>query len=170
MGGINRIPTGLLDFLLTQAGGRNPDNLLEQVRPVVDLEPFYYPDRWNAVSEAFSLSEGQRDFIEVPAGEAWLWQTVAIDMTIGASSQRASFAIEIERIPGQGLNGIPVISPQEGLYFNSVTATGNLVWATFLPRPFLLTAGQRIVVFLGDELNGPINGSLEVTFIRLNIG
>ena len=69
MAGINRQPSGFANLLQVQAGGTNPDNVSETVRPTLDIEPFYWPDRLRGIREPFNLAPGQADFIEVPEGD-----------------------------------------------------------------------------------------------------
>jgi hypothetical protein len=160
--GINRNPSGLLDLLQVQAGGQNPDNLAETVRPIVDIEPFYWPDRMRGFNEAFSLNTGQIDFIEVPAGEVWKLLTIGHVTTSNVSTaQSYCVTYGIERLPGQGLNGI-----EFGGYVTPVTASAmRHCHYVQLPAPVIVTAGQRLTLTMHAATSGPITGDFEVVFV-----
>ena len=165
MGGINRAPIGLLDLLLTQAGGRNPDQLIESVRPTLDIEKFYYPDRMNAFNETFSLSQGQLDFVAVPDDQSWLLLGVGSEVDLVTNTEDAQLSYFIERIPGQGLNGILIgSSPYWEIATTNTWEAAHFMW---LPTPLLLTAQQRVVVKMARGLSGPHPGNFYGIFVRL---
>lgn len=168
MGGINRNPSGLLNFLLTQAGGRNPDFLLEQVRPVLDIEKYYEPDRLRAVSEVISLNVGQLDFIEVPESEVWLVKSVGvvIDNGLGlAANNIINFSVWHERIPGQGFNGVPFVDLQTPR--TTQTIVGRYVSAKEIVTPRIVSSGQRLVISYDSGDAEPCGGDFFVTFVQL---
>ena len=129
MAQINRIPSGLLDFLLVQAGGQNPNEISELVRPVIDVTKLYAPDRLRAANEPTSMTAGQLEFIEVPEGEVWLLLFAAITATLVAGDS-AAFSARIERIPGQGATGIR-IGPFEPAIMNNPFAANGTFHAHF---------------------------------------
>ena len=139
MPGINRQPRGLLDFLQVQAGGNNPDQLSETVRPVVDIEPFYSLDRIFAAEEAISMTGGQLEFIEIPEGEVWKVLTMGFSVALDATAaMRASFMIE--RIEPLGLNGIIV---GNALAINDSSGSAQTCGAAIqFPVPLMVRSGQ----------------------------
>lgn len=150
MPGINRQPRGLLDFLQVQAGGRNPDQLSETVRPVVDVEPLYWPDRLRAVIEPTSLATGQIEFIEVPEGEVWKVLSVYQTTNLGTGGY-ARYSFGLERVQPLGLNGV---------YFghahvdNPAAAAADVAVGIQLPVPLIVTSGQRLVVRMDVKTGG----------------
>ncbi len=73
MSKVNQVPVGLQAFLGSKNLGRNPDELLNEIRPVVDIFPFlsgYQQTSSNSSGTAntdnFSLT------VTVPDGEIWL--------------------------------------------------------------------------------------------------
>ncbi len=72
---ITRVPRGLQSVLGTQAFGKNPDELLLEVRPILDIGTYFKPDqdRWYIEGTgAINDSEGQDANQIVPDGEFWL--------------------------------------------------------------------------------------------------
>jgi hypothetical protein len=164
MAGINRNPIGLLDFLQTQSGGRNPDFLQESVRPTIDVEPFYTPDRLRAAVESFSMTTGQIEFIAVPEGEVWKILTFGFVTTTTVSSG-ADIAVQygIERIPGQGFNGRGFAS-----FYLKDSPAQNVVDYQQLPVPLIVTSGQRITITcVAESSTGAFAGDFEVIYTLL---
>jgi len=166
---INRQPLGLSDLLQVQAGGRNPDQLSQTLRGTLDLAPLYFVDRMRAERETFSLSVGQRDFIEIPEGQAWMCQFFSVNVdSFSSSTEQYNMSIGLERIPGQGFNGIELFAAN--LDPMSSQAGRQLVWAFQVPRPFLATSGQRLTILLADESQtGAVTGEFQVVYTLINI-
>lgn len=165
MSGINRIPQGLIDFLLTQAGGRNPDNLLESVRPVLDIEPYYYPDRYRAEIKAFNLTELQFEAIVIPDGEVWRLLSATIDVVMDVGEQ-AKMSLWIERMQPLGLNGVAIAGTK--LINTMATAARSNVAPFDLPAQYVLTGGQRIAVRCDWETGGGgLVGDLHVSYVKI---
>lgn len=163
---INKQPSGLSNFLGVQSGGQNPDDLSSIVRPVIDIEPFYTPDRLRAVSEAFSLNEGQIDFVEVPAGEVWKVVNLSLIQTGPTLNHTNIIFFGMERIPGQGLNGVPWLSAE--LVINQNASGENVFAADVVPR--VITGGQRITLEFAMGDTTTINGTFWVTYVLLDRG
>jgi len=167
MTGINRQPSGLLDFLQVQAGGRNPDDLAQTVRPVVDIEPFYWPDRLRGFNESFSLTSGQIEAVTVPAGQVWKLLTVG-HVTTDQLVINFNYVVTygIEGIPGQGLNGIEFGAYSSG---NLQPTTGyNGAHFVQLPVPLIVTSGQVITLTCVIEgVTASLDGTFEGIFVLL---
>lgn len=170
MTGINRQPVGLSDLLQVQAGGQNPDELSQLVRGIMDLYPFYQPDRIRGWIEPWALSVGQAEFVEVPAGEMWLLEFLAVEVDSSTSSaDDYYFSFGIERIIGQGLNGIQIISTGV-LNGASSAAAARPTGGGMLPRVFPITSGQRITCRLDDENQaGAITGNFFGVYTLVNV-
>ena len=165
---INRQPSGLSDFLKVQAGGQNPDDLSRSVRPTIDIEPLYYPDRLRAEKITFSLNAAQKDFIAVPESEIWKVIGIGYDIQNLSLGGNANCSVWQERIPGQGLNGVPWI----GFANNDQRAGFGLVitQGVELIHPRVLTGGQRIVFQYDSGDVVTIGGDFYVTYVLLDVG
>jgi hypothetical protein len=167
MGGINRNPQGLLDFLQTQSGGRNPDFLQESVRPTIDIEPFYWPDRMRGAIEPIALNSGSIEFIEVPEGEVWKVLTIGhVCNTNQAADTNYSVTYGIERLPEQGFNGVEL----GGFNYHNPAAVNTTQPVHFLqlPIPVLVTSGQRLTITCHRRTSGGLVGTFEVIYVLLN--
>lgn len=70
---INRVPFGLQDLLNSRNFGRNPNALLQEVRPGFDMLPFWGLDSIEASSDSAAVSTfGTHTQITVPDSELWL--------------------------------------------------------------------------------------------------
>lgn len=87
-GPIARRPAGLLDLLLTQQRGQNPNLLGETLVPTIDLGPFYDQERLEVNETTRTASAvGNSDAITVPAGESWRVLNVSCRGTFNAVNQ-----------------------------------------------------------------------------------
>lgn len=163
---VNRQPLALGNFLKYQSGGRNPDNLLEGVRPTIDAEQFYAPDRYRVATEAILMDRGQLEFVLVPDQQVWKILNASVQFTLNAG-ESATWSFRVERIPGQGLNGWPVAASDEiNNYHASIAATFQWAWQP--TQSFLMTEGQRFVVRLDQETApASVPGWLSVHYILL---
>lgn len=166
MPSINRLPVGLRSLLNYQAGGENPSDLLESIRGTIDLFQFLGPDLLRAFVEPFSLSAGQADFIEVPAGEMWLWNTWHIRGDVGVG-ETFYFEIQLERVQPLGLNPVSLFGNQTQENAPATNAF-SFTQGEQLPRLMLLTPSQRIVVRNTFGI-GTVTGNLSVTYYALDI-
>ena len=163
---INKQPSGLSNSLGVRAGGTNPDDFSPSVRPVIDIEPFYAPDRMRAAIQSFSAAPQTIDFVEVPEGEVWKVIALAVVMTNYTVNQQTQGFFGIERIPGQGLNGIPWLSYEIASFQSFGTET---VFASdVVPR--IVTAGQRITHEVSNSDRNPSVGSMFVTYVLIDAG
>ena len=75
---ITRVPLGLQNFLGSQAQGRNPSELNQEVQPTLDMTQWYVneTDRWYVEAGALPFDQtppqGQDAVVTVPEGELWL--------------------------------------------------------------------------------------------------
>jgi hypothetical protein len=162
---INRQPQGLSDFLLVRAGGLNPDDLSQSVRPTIDIEPYYQPDRLRAASVNFN-NAGTLDFIAVPEGEIWKVLGFGVEIDPATSTQGFMLSIWHERIPGQGLNGVPWMSVQSNMAMEQ-TVVARWVWAREVRHPRVLTPEQRVVMSYDSGDRSSIQGTFYVTYVLL---
>jgi len=79
---INRLPKGLQEFLGNTSQGVNPGELLQGVRPGVDLYPFWSLDQTVAETATQAVtSPGNGAFLTIPEGEVWAPLTLGARIT-----------------------------------------------------------------------------------------
>ena len=163
---INRQPSGLSDFLQVQAGGKQPDDISQTLRGVIDVECMYAPDRLRAAIEPFNMTPGQLEFVEVPEGQVWKVYGVGYEQTNATTNGNNGLSVWQERIPGQGLNGVPWIDFFLGSNLPQ-TNVSRFVRAVELAQPRVITSGQRVVISYdhGDSAN--VIGNFYVTYVLL---
>ena len=165
---INRQPQGLANFLSVQAGGRNPDDLSQSVRPVVNIEPFYQPDRLRAAKTAFNLNVQQLQELIVPEGEIWKLLSVSLQGQNAAANHQNFFSFWLERIPGQGLNGVPIADVNQNIVRQSNGVNTTQVYE--LRHPLVLTGGQRVVLSFDNGDTNPSGGFFYCIYVLLDVG
>jgi hypothetical protein len=168
---INRQANGLLDFLLVQSGGRNPDNLLESLRGVIDLSPYYEPDRLRVNFNAFSLNPGQQSTVHtVPEGEYWMVLTLGFIVTSDANEQNAQFLHSHGNISDAGGGAAaPWVGPNE--YNQPTTQAGagsrSQAGTKNFERPRILTPDQFITILNCNSDSVPAVGTSWCTYVLL---
>ncbi len=150
MAKIERVPSGLLDYLKLRSQGRNPDDLLDNVRATLEQELFYDLERHESAEEPINMTSGQIEFIEVPADEIWKLLAVGFvrNPTGGGASLNVRASWLIERLIGAGANGVPFHSSPAIIQPALTAATGVIEYGHTLEKPFLVRAGQRITMRL----------------------
>ncbi len=152
---IQRVASGLLQYLNLRSQGETPDELARVVRPNLDMSLFYDMDNHESQSVGVSMSTGNIDFIEVPGDE--IWKLLAVSMvrdsggTTGAFEWKFTFSIE--RMIGAGLDGVPFHTSEALAYPSAIGATGRFAYSFLLPRPFLVRPRQRITTQLQYGIN-----------------
>lgn len=134
---ISRRPGGMLDLLLSQQQGQNPNDLKDDVQPGLDMFRFYAQDRLNteSVSKAWTAVTANTE-ISVPSGEAWVVYALGAYGTFATVNQY----IELELfLIGRGDNGLihntGLQTPQG--------ATDRFSDAFWLPDPIICPPGSR---------------------------
>lgn len=171
---INKPPEGFLDLLDLKAQGQNPNELLDGVRGVVDLFPFYAGMDTQSYNETVSaqISGIIRSRI-VPTGEAWIPLMMSMEHICGNSNQYARMALTIANFaPDDGFgNALPrevylKVGPYKEITTagNPVVAVGdrNAIQFTF-PRALVLRSQASInfrIVKENMTVPGTINMAL----------
>lgn len=139
-GPIARRPSGLLDLLLAQQQGRNPNALTDNVQPVIDLTPFYSADRLEATNTSFTATAvGSGNTITVPAGEVWALTSLGWSGTANAVDQQMRIAIRFLDI-FEGIDQFFYASPD----FKSIGATDVFSDGVLIPQPLFLNSGSKL--------------------------
>lgn len=94
---ISRRPTGLLDLLLTQQQGKNPDKLGDDVIPVIEMRPFYSQERFDIERQSMAITvNGDYGAIEVPAGETWFVYAFGLRLEYATAAQYLTADLTID--------------------------------------------------------------------------
>lgn len=137
---ISRRPSGILDLLLAQQQGQNPNNLVDDVQPVLDLEKFYEPDRLSVASTTTALTAvGSTSTILVPAGERWKIYSIGVAGSFATVNQQLQVYVTLSGISGAALHYAHKFDT-----FAPVGATDIFAGGFWLPDPLLLPSGVSI--------------------------
>ena len=180
MGAINRIPEGLLSLLASKTQGRNPFELLESVRPSLDLLWAYQTDMASSLVTGTGAASNDFVAITVPAAEAWLIHAARAELTTAATTagQRYSFELRINGAPLAGfpgfVSGSAVASSGLVPFVSTTTAAGDPAIqnevAKFFEKPFLLRGGYSLECRINHyEGAATANLGLEVIYTPLLI-
>lgn len=157
---LHGFPTGVLDLMGSMDLGHNVNDLLPQIRPVIDFTPFYLVGKQTTVSRslvaATALGFDTANQLVVPSAEAWYIHAWSFNYTTLAGATHTSSLMIIQ--DGTGI----FVSPSISL----AAATAGQLMATHFPR--ILTAGTRLGVFVSALAGGNANygGGLMISRMR----
>ena len=154
---INRVPRGFLGLLDAKTLGRSPDDVLPDVRGVVDLTSFYLDDIPMRVEEAEDLSgntsPGAYCPITVPNTEAWYVYVIgAVCIALGDST---STSLGLDVVFPSGTNSVQMVVPFST--FQLLTSERGTVGRTF-ETPFFVPPGTTFRA-VENRSNGIIDRS-----------
>lgn len=135
---IQRVPAGL-NALLSLAGGRTPQELLEQVRGTLDLIQFYGLTQYARLDTTdAAAAEGTVLEQVVPANQIWIVSAIhaVIVKTATMTALRVSLA--------WGEAGLPMVVHAESLGPFGATETGTITTGLQLPYPKVLLPGMNV--------------------------
>ena len=145
MSKINRLPYGFQDFLGNTAAGNNPDKLLTDVRPTVDMSPYWAfgQTQFEGQSKAVGAIGGGA-FFTVPAGE--LWSPIHIGGEFTGYGTGGTFELRTSIFS----NNLAVIVPtsNSGLVTNGASTRVNSHGFSF-PQKTLYGAGTIFGIYFG---------------------
>lgn len=106
---ITRVPKGLQDLLGTQAFGKNPAELAQNVLPQLDLFPFYGAERlrYQRVNAPVA-ARGNGPGFTVPIGKIWIPVGMSVQFVNGPAVVNFMLGVTIEEAVGQLSPTIPV--------------------------------------------------------------
>lgn len=175
MGKLNKTPEGMLSLLASKTDGTNPSDLMEAVRPTLDLLAFYQTSLEAASFSGAFAGLGTDLVVVVPSNEIWLVHACHITAVYTSNAQTAILALKFTGLVNQ--NNVPVQSyfkndvgwrPQSA---NTYAAGAAARLSHFFEKPFLLRAGQGIGGELMDFENvaggDTLNGSMLVSFTKM---
>lgn len=96
MSRINRIPKGIQNLFGNVAAGMNPNELLQDVRPSIDLTQFWSVEQIDHVGAVGSFGAVfQQNLITVPAGQLWIPISFSLDITTTVIGESVAASIGI---------------------------------------------------------------------------
>lgn len=134
-------PSGLLDFLSIQAGGRYPQHLAENLVPTFDLANWYFDAQAETVTSAALAQTGAGSAsvgFTVPAGEAWSVGSYTIFGNVAALTTKFENAVAIFDTDGVTVRHILAVSPYP------YVASEAMAWSYRPPYPDLWLPGTPI--------------------------
>lgn len=155
-GPIQTFASGLLGFLQLKNRGKNPTTLLDEVRPVMDLTPWYMLGDIRTTTGALTaIATGSniQQLFSGPVEENWYVHNISVWCPMGAGDQIDSAALTIidpevsavhHPLPGGIFNGPPAIGPNNGFFL----AAGG----------FWLPSGQSLGLLAYSSLAGSTFG------------
>jgi hypothetical protein len=138
---IQQQPVGLLPALGIQASGTNPRFLMDEVRPTLDLMPFYGARALQGFFQSdAAIGPGPNFTIDlpVPAGQVWRLLAANAVLIVGAAAESAKISVGVFAA-NNAMVRIGNSGPQV-----AVNAAATLVCAAVLPEPLILMPGTRI--------------------------
>jgi len=162
---IQRIPPGLLDFLDARGTGRNPSEIEDAVRGVVDLTPFYQSlDLTSATVSASGVNAvGSAAVIGVPAGEVWTIQALALHLS-AVTGPPGRIVLGMQIRTGTGQNLVPIGDTQ---LIATPALTTRWNYGVPLARGLVLGPGFTMEAVLLETLSaGTVTFSARAMFNR----
>ena len=149
---ISRRPAGLLDLLLTQQQGQNPNDLQSTLQPILNLGPFYESERLEVESQGVGFTAvGNSTALAVPAGEVWKLNFLSADWTFATANQELGLVLQL--YPGG--SQIDVYSP--GVIAAPAAASESSI-SFSAPQPLVLPSGTLVRVRVEHiDLDGEAN-------------
>lgn len=167
MSKINSPPIGLQSLLGSKNFGENPDDLGQQVRPVVDMLPFWASQRLRFLN-AKTNSSGQQSVVEiqVPLGETWMILSVAFDVEMLAAADDMNSKIALDET-NTGVDWYTVASN----FFMNVSSMNGQFFTTMWNPPigFFLSGGTVIRGIHQGSNQAAKDFELDVVYYRLEI-
>lgn len=149
----NRIPSGFLDLIGAETGGKNPPIYADFVQPSVELLELYAAQTLANVNETIAhTAAGTPLTITVTEGETWLLRSCSVLTTMPAASFER-WSVRIRRVPRGDiaqLNGFPDIWTSRMLVPNAVGLQQDHD-SFYLPTPLACLAGTEIEFILAER-------------------
>lgn len=161
MSRINRPPQGLQKLLGSQNFGENPREFLQDVRPTVELRPFFSADLIRSLESASTRSSPgliRGVTFDTPILLLNLSWVATTPLTTG--NQEIGFQLQIADLPGGGNRHI-IYALNRVWLNNSLPAVGF-----HLPQPLVIPAGAQVGCSANYLLN-TISGDLRVMYVDL---
>jgi len=168
MSKINSPPVGLQSLLGSKNFGENPDDLLREVRPTVDMLPFWGSQRLR-FDQTVAIQAGVGSMVErqIPLGESWLVLSASITILNLASGAENGLAIHLDDSL-VGTISFRVAYQWSGTNPQPANQESSCIWQP--PIPYLL-AGGSVIRGWNAGINPAQSGSwqLDIVHYRLEI-
>lgn len=165
-GPIARRPAGLLDLLLTQQQGKNPNELGDMLLPVIDLSPFYMQERLTTATTSLTNAVvGSSATITIPAGESWMMHFLSVRGSFNAVNQRLKVGFRAASIDGG-----TIIDIGQTEQLDAIGATDGYSGQVQFAPGSIYPAGTRFLAstqVVDLALGANISGSLNALFVRM---
>ena len=168
MGQINRVPTGLQSLLDSKNFGQNPSELLEQVRPTLDLFSLLAITRLRSIRLDLNAATNVGDFVEtsVAEGEIWIPVAYAIRWEGAQAFVNPHVMLGVENIEGVGTAAPQVLLSKTF----SVGALGDWDTAHAVPNLVAYTSNADFQLILLTDLGaGTENFDAYITYYALDV-
>lgn len=167
MGAIQRVAQGLLDLLSIKGLDRLPEDLLREVRPVLELAQFYGLQQQQVlVATNAALAEGGvvgigQGGASAAVGNSWavLFGATA---TIGKTATMTAARIGVV-VVRNGSNGLDAAQEEVGPFGATETGPATIAWIP--PYPYLLAppwAVRAKLAILGTDANASVSVTAEI--------
>lgn len=166
MSKINRTPKGLQDIFGNTAAGVNPSNLLQDVRPSIDLLSLWLIEKTESVTLTASFGAVfQQQTIRVPQGELWIPLAMSADVTTTVIGESIVMVIGIANE-----SNLIRVHNAESPYRVSTTAletySANYTFTNIQP----VTAGQYFYMQCHQfNAAGARTCQLKIRFVRVRV-
>ena len=166
MSQINTPPFGLQSLLGSKNFGDNPGELLQEVRPMVDLLPFWGSQFFKALQvTATSAGQGVLVSTQVPEGKNWMIISATAGMEVLSSGDDLTSWVAVDPSPNGSESHVvasfSIINPN---------TPGSPVYATWQPPfPFLLPSGYVLQGGVWSANLTPRDVSLDVLYYELSV-
>lgn len=175
---VARPPSNLLDFVNTKALGRNPDELLEAVRPIIDLVPFIRSSSTQIRMVSGSDASGVTGIctttgthIVVPPDRTWVplrWAMTAVPTAAGDVGRLKQCIVA----PSSTVPLVPVWFSAEASYQAIVTTslTAISLCTDFSSSPSFYGAGHYFVPWWDQNVGSGGGFTIVSTLSYLELG
>lgn len=172
MSRINRVPFGLQDLLGSQNLGANPSSLLQEVRPTLDLFPFWAAERVTLRTDntvAINNSSVIVTSFTVPQGQAWIPLHVSCGANLATVGDTWATVINIGRFPnlvGAGNTANLVQGPLFTATADMARTTTHYQWTQ---RQVFPSGVKLDFVKQGGDITAADGiGSMQLLYVRLD--
>lgn len=150
MSKIQNRPFGLLEILGVKSTGRNPEDLIQTVQPVLQTTDLYLSNRIETVQDTTGAVAGVDNTatVTVPTGQAWRVLTLSGLLSSFSGAPNCAFALGIRTADGQ-LNRLR----QLPFDVNTATAGYRYSMGVEFGNPPVLPAGSSMQVIIDRALS-----------------
>lgn len=162
---INTVPKGLQEFLGNTSQGRNPSNILADVRPTLDMAPYWDVDKIKFYTQSGAvLASYNNQAKAVPDGEVWIPLAISCNIDFASATDEAAITLQLA-----SPSGVVRGSLATGYRASSVAGTNSHTVCWSSGQRIALSGGTQIIGLL-DFLSIPSgvrNMALDIIYVEL---